>query len=132
MINKLKNLTPKILGHIGVDAGIVWIGDPCYIMHREERGLPSTVGKNWHEFCDKLGDDFSTSFNYEAGHEGLGVCTSTYWGDGTYPVIGFFEKEGRGSVRPVCIMVDFYGIYSEDEEDEEDDVETPDNEDDEK
>ena len=50
-LNKLEKLTPKVIGTIGVDAGIVWIGDPCYIMHKEEE-TPSTIGKNWGEFCD--------------------------------------------------------------------------------
>ena len=75
------------VGTIGVDAGMVWIGDPCYILHRE-KGLPSTLGKNWGEFCDSLGQDYPTtkSFNYEMGHEGLGICVSSGFGDGGYQV----------------------------------------------
>jgi len=108
--NELSKLTPRIIGHIGVDAGIVWIGDPCYILHIDN--LSSTVGKDWGEFCALLGNNPTKSFNYEMGHEGLGVCTSTKYGDGVYSVIGFFEE---GSNRPSCVMVDFADIFSDEE-----------------
>lgn len=77
-------------------------------MHKEEE-TPSTIGKNWGEFCDLLGDDVHKSFNYEIGHEGLGVCTSTKHGDGSYAVIGFFDGDSK---RPSCVMVDFDGVFS--------------------
>jgi hypothetical protein len=111
-LKKFKNLEPRIIGSVGVDAGLIWIGDPCYILHTDD-GLPSTLGENWSEFCDLLVDDYSKSFNYELGHEGLGVCTSTKYGDGIYNVIGFFEKDSK---RPSCVVVDFDGVFYEDEE----------------
>jgi len=110
-LNKLQKLTPKVIGRIGVDAGIVWIGDPCYIMHKKEK-TPATIGKSWVEFCGLLGNDYYKSFNYELGHEGLGVCTSTKYGDGFYSVIGFFDGDHK---RPSCVVVDFDGIFSDDE-----------------
>lgn len=101
----------RVLGHIGVDAGIVWIGDPCYILHRDEGGVPDSLGSNWVEFCallEKKNKNGAASFAHKESHarfeEGLGVCTSTYYGDGVYPVIGFFRK---GEMRPVFIVVDF-------------------------
>src|SRR3990167_7752029 len=105
METKLSTLEPKIIGQIGIDAGLVWIGDPCYILHEK---LPSTVGKSWGEFCDILGSDFTKSFNFDRGHEGLGVCTSTKHGDGSYPVIGFFEKD---SERPSAVIIDFDDVF---------------------
>jgi hypothetical protein len=47
-----------LVGHIGVDAGLCWVGDPCYILHSDK--LPETIGKNWSEFCDLLGDNYPT------------------------------------------------------------------------
>ena len=104
---KLNTLKARIIGSIGVDAGFVWIGDPCYILHQKK--LPKTLGKNWHKFCDLLKNENPKSFNFERGHEGLGICTSTKHGDGLYNVIGFFEK---GSDRPSCVVVDFDGVFS--------------------
>lgn len=88
----------KTIGHIGVDAGLCWVGDPCYIFHKEEKEkkeLIGTIGKNWREFCDKINHEKGyTSFNYPAGHEGLGFAISTGYGDGYYP-IEIREVNGR-------------------------------------
>jgi|688.fasta_scaffold22546_12 hypothetical protein len=98
----------KQIGVIGVDSGLVWIGDPCYLLDDER---PKSVGKDWSEFCDIINtnkdeETSSIPFNYDMGHKGLGVCSSTKWGDGTYPVYGIFEKgEDRG--RPNGILIDF-------------------------
>src|SRR5438270_340558 len=40
----------KYIGEIGVDAGLCWIGDPCYILHTDQP--PKAIGKSWDEFCD--------------------------------------------------------------------------------
>lgn len=48
------------VGTIDVDAGICWIGDPCYILHKdinakEEHNLPPKgIGTDWHSFCDLI------------------------------------------------------------------------------
>lgn len=90
----------KTIGHIGIDAGICWIGDPCYIMP-DHNGKIKTRWKNWREFCDELskleGDDHKphATFPYDMGHEGLGVCVSTGFGDGYYPVQAKLNEEGR-------------------------------------
>jgi len=91
---------------IGVDAGVVWVGDPCYILHKKK--LPKTLGKNWSEFCDLLGNECPTrkQFNYAAGHEGLGVCVSSGLGDGFYPVYAEIEETGWGK-RITKVWVDF-------------------------
>lgn len=95
----------KIIGHISVDAGIVWIGDPCYILHKDP--LPKAIGTDWVNFCNRLGDKDIIQFSHDKGHDGLGVCVSTLDGDGYYPVIGFFEK---GNKRPSAIMVDYANV----------------------
>ena len=84
----------KQIGEIGVDAGLCWIGDPCYILHTEKP--PQAIGRDWSEFCDTL--DSSSEFrqyDYDLGHPGLGVVVSTGYGDGTYPVFAEFNDEGR-------------------------------------
>lgn len=85
------------IGEIGVDAGLCWIGDPCYVLHAERP--PTTIGRNWEEFCDLLnkGGQYPAckQFHYELGHPGLGVVVSTGYGDGVYPVFAEFNREGR-------------------------------------
>ena len=112
------------VGEIGVDAGLCWIGDPCYVFHRKEN--PTELGNSWSEFCDILynkeeelqkahKDDErpgATQFNYDLGHTGLGVCTSTGYGDGCYPV--FVRKNNEGRVAEIRVVF----IDSEDIEDE--------------
>lgn len=77
-----------LAGHVGVDAGLMWIGDPCYVMGD---GASHRVS-SWSEFCDKL--DFNQGFQSPLG-DGAGVVTSTGWGDGYYPVYVTFGEEGR-------------------------------------
>ena len=98
------NPTPrKLIGEIGVDAGLCWIGDPCYILHALPK--PKAIGNDWEQFCDLLHNDdqYPTckQFNYDLGHPGLGVVVSTGYGDGTYPVYAEFSDDGR--IASVCV-----------------------------
>jgi hypothetical protein len=71
------------VGEIGVDAGLCWIGDPCYIVSKDA----THVFETWEDFIKQL--DFSRDaqqFNYKLGHAGLGVVVQTGYGDGSYPV----------------------------------------------
>ncbi|HUW99599.1 MAG TPA: hypothetical protein VMY35_01365, partial [Phycisphaerae bacterium] len=60
-------------GVIGVDAGLCWIGDPCYCVTADCTEHPAPT---WSHFCDKLQDrekDGVAQWPYKAGHLGLGV-----------------------------------------------------------
>lgn len=110
----------KLIGHIGVDAGICWIGDPCYILHKdvEAEGKPKAIGNNWDEFCDKLypnhsGHQTHWQFKYDMGHDGLGVVVSTGYGDGHYPVYAEFEGD-----QVARVWVEFISDRDEDEDEE--------------
>lgn len=83
------------IGNFDVDAGLCWIGDPCYILHRED-GLPEELGKNWYEFCDKINQNVNIFRN--------GLAIRTLWGDGTYPVYAKYQ-DGRVSQ----LVIDFDG-----------------------
>jgi hypothetical protein len=111
---EIENLRPKrppdgwaTVGNIGVDAGLCWIGDPCYVLFKktEKDGLPKALGKTWGEFCNKLGEDYPTAraFHYDAGHSGLGVCVSTGDGDGSYPVMVRYDQGRVAEVKVVFI-----------------------------
>lgn len=90
------NVFEKI-GEIGVDAGLCWIGDPCYILHADPK--PESIGKDWRGFCGVMRDDGRypdyKQFNFDSGHTGLGVAVCTGYGDGLYPVFAEFNDQGR-------------------------------------
>jgi hypothetical protein len=92
--------TRKKVGVIGVDAGLCWLGDPCYIIHSDDKS--KDLGADWSDFVDKMcpkelkgGGLDHRQFNFNMGHAGLGVCVSTGYGDGTYPVFATFNEDGR-------------------------------------
>lgn len=83
------------VGVIGVDAGLCWVGDPCYIIHSEPN---KDLGKDWLDFCDRLCDgeiSGTKQWNCNLGQPGLGVTVSTGYGDGEYPVFVKRNSEGR-------------------------------------
>ena len=85
------------IGEISVDAGIIWIGDPCYI--RNNYFLP------WHAFCDLL------PHNGEAKQFDEGLCIPSGYGDGRYSV---YARYGRDGVIQE-VKVDFTGEEDQDE-----------------
>ena len=97
------------IGSIGVDSGMCWIGDPCYVI-----GKDSSHGvEEWHDFCDKM--------KYEGLHEeplgsGIGLAVTAGFGDGVYPVFAEISDEGAWGKRIKSITIDF---ISDDEEEEE-------------
>lgn len=105
------------VGVIGVDAGLCWIGDPCYVIHKETDEHFET----WDAFLCALNMDGAlntdeekqrTQFNYKLGHPGLGVCVGGFGGDGTYPV--YIKKGKDGLVKEVKVVFsthEFTGKY---------------------
>ena len=79
-------MTPKkgrfFVGSIGVDAGLVWLGDPCYIKDHPELHDES----KWQDFCMNMRD--------LPGEKYGGVCTHTNFGDGEYPCYVSFDSDG--------------------------------------
>jgi len=95
------------VGTVGVDAGLIIVGDPCYFATPD---ATEHIAKTWGDFCDflfVLDKEFDKNgykqLNYGAGHPGLGVVVSTGYGDGVYPV--FIKKNEEG--RVVRLMVKF-------------------------
>ena len=101
----MNNKETKIkVGTIGVDAGLCWIGDPCYLL-----GNNPNRKFTWSEFLNELGNAYPTmkSFPYAMGHEGLGVCVSTGYGDGSYDVIATVIDDPQWGRRVKKIEVTF-------------------------
>jgi len=108
------------VGSIGVDAGIVWLGDPCYILHRndpaEQDSAPADIGVSWHDFCERINARgiYRTgvaAFSHDAGYSGMGLCVSTAYGDGEYPV--YVKRNRFGRIAEVKIV--FAGMDDPDE-----------------
>jgi hypothetical protein len=75
------------VGSVGVDSGLVWIGDPCYLFQDDNE--PPALGATYEDFLATLRDrevDNVAQFPYTNGKVGLGVALYTAYGDGTYPV----------------------------------------------
>ena len=99
----------KQVGHVAVDAGCVWIGDPCYVLPDDASNADQV--RDWSSFCDKLDHQSdATQFRFNHGHIGLGVVVPSGWGDGMYPVYVTESNEGR--VASVTVV-----FIEEDEED---------------
>lgn len=106
------------IGVIGVDSGLCWISDPCYVLHqvhnrkskikilKKPTPKPKDIGKDWNDFCNKIYKNNKTEkiqFNYDAGHPGLGICIPTTYGDGEYNV---YAKKRNGQIIEVKIVFD--------------------------
>ena len=100
-------MTTKLIGHCGVDSGQILVIDPCYV-YKDEYGS----GGDFDECCQiTLSED-------KAGQTMLGVVTSTYSGDGVYPVYATTDEHGGiMSVEIVFKKSDTYKIIIETTED---------------
>lgn len=99
------------IGTVGIDAGMLYLGDPCYVI---DAGLGK---KPWGEFLDdtyKSQPDGSNAlwwsvegtlpnpaYKFTAGH-----VVTTGWGDGEYPVEVTLNKDGRVASVTVTFIRD--------------------------
>jgi hypothetical protein len=101
------------VGNIWVDAGVVWVGDPCYSITGDAEYAPKT----WHEFCNqtfdekaKITDGVTAPLKQGEKYEpGLGLEISSGFGDGSYPVYVKYSDEGEWGKRVSAVIVDFLG-----------------------
>jgi len=105
----------KHLGHISIDAGICWLGDPCYVL---PDGCDNNPGADWSVFCNTL--EVVTNPGEPTTHnfDGIGVCVGTGYGDGEYPV----TAEIKGG-RVMSVTVDFMDLGGPDGENHHEDHE---------
>ena len=70
------------VGSCGVDSGQIIVLDPCYI--KDQNRLADAT--RWQDFCDARFPDSKYVGEEPAIEMCAGVVTSTYCGDGEYPV----------------------------------------------
>ena len=99
----------KLIGNMSVDAGLCWVGDPCYVLGDEA----SSRVHDWDEFCERL-DSNNKNWSAPLG-EGTGFAVHTGFGDGSYPVYIETSDEGSWGERVKSITIEF--ISDEEEED---------------
>jgi hypothetical protein len=106
MLNKSEWLK---VGHVDVDAGLVHVGDPCYISDGKN------YAENWSAFCDwlDLNEDEVTAVSqvkHESENPGKAVVLGGFGGDGSYGV--YIRRNHHGMTAQV--LIDFAGDLSDD------------------
>ena len=91
------------IGTVGVDAGLMMIGDPCH-SNGDEPANP-LIG-DWDKFCDyvqkkenQIHNNVACGIPFALGHDGAAVVTSTGYGDGVYDVYAKFIDEKDWGIR---------------------------------
>jgi len=97
----------KNIGTIVFDSGLLWVGDPAYMVHKDSNELPESFGKDWEEFVDNIGSDPVASFGSEDLDDpksfGLAISTGD---DGQADVQA--EVDDNGTVQKV--IIDLTGV----------------------
>ena len=81
----------ELIGYVGVDSGMVWLGDPAYI-----------AGKDYDSLVDTIFANQTDGVSTPLGDLG-GIAVHTPNGDGFYPVL--VHRDGAG--RVLRLEVDF-------------------------
>lgn len=110
-----------LVGEVGVDSGQLMLTDPCYVNgegFKDDAHDSAGVDLNAQEAPREDGYSYSYGgacaasanalgggpLKYSLGHLGAGVCVSTGFGDGSYPVYVEYDKE---TGRVARVVVDF-------------------------
>lgn len=96
----------KQIGTVFVDAGLIWIGDPCYIMGDDATNRVT----DWGVFCKELEDSgqYKQRFSEPLGY-GVGLAVESGLGDGEYPVFVEFEDMDDWGSRVKSVTIEFLG-----------------------
>lgn len=83
------------IGEVGVDAGMLMVGDPCYFVGKD--ASINEACKNWNQACDEVFCKPDLGRDTPMDVYGLGLAISTTHGDGTYNV--YLETSTSGKRR---------------------------------
>lgn len=110
----------ELVGHCGVDSGQIMLTDPCYVKSFKDE--MSEGG----EFVGDLPEPYPYTYNGASSATlqgdigggqlgmGMGVCVSSGYGDGMYPVYVKHNDEGRITSATIVFIMD---DENEDDED---------------
>lgn len=122
------------VGKVGVDAGMVMVGDPCYL---DGYGKDSADGFNYvqteierQQKANKFDYSYSgacaaTLSEHSAGQLGIAsaVAVSSGYGDGVYPVFATYNNDGRIVKLEVIFEGEDEDYESDNEDEDEEDAE---------
>ena len=87
----------ECIGTVGVDAGMIWIGDPCYVMGDDAGNRV----RDWcGDFVSKCDFDSRSGYFKPLG-DNTGIGVSSGYGDGLYEV---FVKRSHGRIAEAKIV----------------------------
>ena len=105
-------MTKVLLGKFGVDSGQVLIIDPCYVDSEWKQNSKKGTGLDDGTYGDccrlTLSKKQGGVLKYKMGHKGLGVVSSTGYGDGEYPVYAIISDEGKFGKRIKELRIIFF------------------------
>lgn len=125
-------LSRVLVGHVAVDAGLMWVGDPCYVIgklgeSKDRRQAEPKWNRVWcgedGAFCEELeqmdenrddadprkGNVYPFNLSKEIA---TGIAVSSGYGDGVYPVYVDLDSNDRVA----SVTVEFTGEEEEDDE----------------
>ena len=84
----------RIIGAIDVDAGLIMIGDPCYVLP-DGAYMRTPRITEWAAFCADISPHLEQAGVAEPAGPGTGVVLRLPQGDGTYPVYAKYDRNGN-------------------------------------
>jgi len=104
----------EVVGTVAVDAGCIWIGDPCYTMTTDGTYCQDSKDKqlDWSGFCSLMFDEDGKMLNEVADHvqqplgDSIGLVVGSGYGDGQYPVTVTRDSNNRIASVTVHFILD--------------------------
>lgn len=110
------------IGFVAVDSGQLLITDPGYVNGWGEEGFGEAPAGHYSYggACETtLSADSAGQLNFPAGHGGMGVVSSTGFGDGLYPVYATYVDDEDGSWGRRIARLEIVFIDDDEPEDDE-------------
>ena len=104
------------IGTVFVDSGQIMVGDPCYVLPRED-GDTAIEGRTYDALLAAYGEDWDRRYLIPFEH-GIAAVVSSGYGDGQYTVYVRYENGGEWGKRVAQVMIDFVGDMEPQEEDD--------------